>query len=108
MHGCAYMHACLHACVSVYALFLIVSCIHTQPPIEKVLGQDFRLTPSGAMREVKDCFYYIPLLSSLQAMLKHKEIRDQVNIIIKGSIAIRSYISGLAFYPDFSCNCVAS
>ena len=33
------------------------------------------------MREVKDCFYYIPLLSSLQAMLKCKDISDQVGYI---------------------------
>ena len=33
------------------------------------------------MREVKDCFYYIPLLSSLQAMLKCKGISDQVGYI---------------------------
>ena len=46
-----------------------------QPPIEKVLGEDFHLTPSGAMSKVKDCFYYVPLLSSLQAMLNQKEIK---------------------------------
>ena len=67
------MHAlyvvCMHLC---YGL------LPTQPPIERVLGEDFRLAPSGAMREVKDCFYYVPLLSSLQAMLNFKEIRDQV------------------------------
>ena len=51
-----------------------------QPPIEKVLGEDFHLTPSGAMSKVKDCFYYVPLLSSLQAMLNQKEIKDQVII----------------------------
>ena len=35
--------------------------------------------PSGAMRESKDCFYYIPLLSSLQAMLNCKDVSEQVS-----------------------------
>ena len=46
-----------------------------------MLGREFHLTPGGNMREVKDCFYYIPLLSSLQAMLKCKDISDQVGYI---------------------------
>ena len=36
--------------------------------------------PSGAMRESKDCSYYIPLLSSLQAMLNCNDISEQVNV----------------------------
>ena len=71
------MCVCIRACAQIipHGLF------HMQPPTEKVLGQDFHLTPSGAMRELKDCFYYVPLLSLLQAMLKHREIRDQVNLM---------------------------
>lgn len=60
----------------------LIGLVHIQPPTEKVLGEDFHLTPNGAMREVKDCFYYVPLLSSLQAMLNHKEIRDQVIYVL--------------------------
>jgi len=56
-----------------------------QPPTERVLGEDFCLAPSGTMREVKDCFYYVSLLSSLQAMLNFKEIRDQVILHTKVS-----------------------
>ena len=33
------------------------------------------------MRESKDCFYYVPVLSSLQAMLNCKDISEQVCII---------------------------
>ena len=69
--ACSYLSMVAHIMVS-------LGLIHMQPPIEKVLGEDFHLTPSGAMKKVKDCFYYVPLLSSLQAMLNQKDIRDQV------------------------------
>lgn len=32
------------------------------------------------MKEVNDCFYYIPLLKSLQSLLRIECVRDQVNV----------------------------
>lgn len=57
------------------------ACTRMQPPIERVLGRNYQLAPrSGSMKEVCDCCYDVPLLSSLQALLKCSDVRDQVYI----------------------------
>lgn len=43
-----------------------------------VLGSYYGLTPRGDVTEFKDCFYYVPLLSSLQALLNNEDISKQV------------------------------
>ena len=39
-------------------------------------------TPRGAMHEKKDTFQYIPLEKGLKALLKNKEICDEVSEVI--------------------------
>ena len=43
-----------------------------------VLGSYYGLTPRGDVTELKDYFYYVPLLSSLQALLNNEDISKQV------------------------------
>lgn len=57
-----------------------MTCACMQPPFERVLGRAYKLAPrSGSMIEVRDYCYDIPLLSSIQALLKCDDVRDQVH-----------------------------
>lgn len=49
-----------------------------QIPTERVLGRRYKRTSSGSMIEVRDCCYDIPLLDSLQSLLKCESIVTQV------------------------------
>ena len=60
-----------------YIPFLFVY-MQIQAPQEIVLGREFVITPSGAFKEEAQCFYYIPLLSSLQALFYCEDISKQV------------------------------
>ena len=44
------------------------------------------LTPRGAIKNEAQCFYYIPILSSLQAVLCREDISKQVAIFINASM----------------------
>ena len=55
-----------------------------------VLGSYYGLTPRGDVTELKDYFYYVPLLSSLQALLNNEDISKQVGILGKLTIAINN------------------
>jgi len=52
--------------------------LQIQAPQEIVLGREFVLTPRGAFKEEAQCFYYIPLLSSLQALFYCEDFTKQV------------------------------
>lgn len=43
------------------------------------LGLRMTSAPRGVMHEKRDTFQYIPLEKSLTALLKNKEIRDEVS-----------------------------
>ena len=43
-------------------------------------------TPRGHMREEKDTFQYIPLGKGLQALLKNKEICNEVSCLLVNSL----------------------
>ena len=47
-------------------------------PEERVLGQCQQTGASGVMREKRECCYDVPLLKSLQALLKMNAIQDEV------------------------------
>ena len=49
-----------------------------QLPIERVLGRQYKRTASGKMIEARDCCYDVPLLDSLQSLLKCKSVVQQV------------------------------
>ena len=48
--------------------------------MERVLGRGHKVSSSGLRREVKECCYDIPLLESLQALLKNEVACDQVRV----------------------------
>lgn len=54
--------------------------LHTiiKPPVERVLGRYYQ-TKNGLAVEVCDRCYDVPLLSSLQALLRCADVRDQVS-----------------------------
>lgn len=56
--------------------YIIIIIIQT--PVERVLGRGHKVRSSGGTREVKECCYDIPLLESLQALLKNVSVCDQV------------------------------
>ena len=61
--------------------FINCTCTHIiiiQTPVERVLGRGHKVRSSGGTREVKECCYDIPLLESLQALLKNVSVCDQV------------------------------
>lgn len=46
------------------------------------MGREFVLTPRGAIKNKTDCFYYVPILSSLQALFYCDDITKQVAILM--------------------------
>ena len=77
-------HTCTHARVRmrthyVYSHKYIISLLYfVQPPTERVLGRKYKRTLSGTITEARDCCYDVPLLDSLQCLLKCKSIVQQV------------------------------
>lgn len=54
-----------------------------QEPETIKLGSHLQCVRTGSKRhlaEVSDAFQYIPLLESLQSLLSHPEIRDEVSV----------------------------
>ena len=52
------------------------------------------------MKEKRDCCYYVPLLESLQALLKNRCVRDQVS-------SSKIMYGGRPYFGNFSC-CLTS
>ena len=46
--------------------------------MEKVLG-NHSVRRGGKMKDISDHYYYIPLVDSLQALLRNDSVRDQVS-----------------------------
>lgn len=75
-----------------YCFHMTRACM--QPPIERVLGRSYKLAPrSGSMVEVRDYCYDVPLFSSLRALLKCDDVRDQVYAWSPGNILIACALS---------------
>ena len=56
----------------------------TQPPIERVLGSAF-INRGGRYTEVQDKCYDVPLLSTLQQLLKTETVSKEVDEHVQGS-----------------------
>ena len=50
-----------------------------QGPTECVLNRYYKQDSGGQLKEVTDCFYYVPLLESLQRILDCKVVCDHVS-----------------------------
>lgn len=60
---------------------MIITIYSVQEPITVTLGSERVYTQTGAKRrlsEVNDTFQYVPLLESLQSLLRNSEILDEV------------------------------
>ena len=61
-----------------------------QEPVERVLGHHYEEI-NGKLKEVSDCCYDIPLLHSLQCLLRMDLVREQVcmyMVIVPANVCI--------------------
>lgn len=74
-----YYKECLNLLVSssMHIIIFIHRSLFSKEPVERVIGS-YQKEVNGKLVEVKDCSYDIPLLQSLQCLMRTDIVREQV------------------------------